>query len=250
MTKSRRLQAVNALKFAVKWPYRTFRRAGIEQRLPKLPNGRSWRSAIPLSLHVSFYRGIIDYHYRGIAMQKHPVEIALYLQLLWEIKPRTIIEIGSFSGGSAVWFADVLNTFAIDARVISVDIKPPSPSYRPVNVRFFRGDANDLKSTLTTDLLAKLPRPWLVIEDASHHYSATLSVLRFFDPLLHSGEYIIVEDANVTEMGIDARFEGGPSRAIAEFLQSRASDYAIDTRYCDHYGRNVTGNPNGYLRRR
>src|SRR3972149_5495785 len=228
LTTEQRSRAINALKFVVKWPYRAFRRAGIERRLPALPNDRSWRSAIPLSLHVSFYRGIVEYQYRGIAMQKHPVEIALYLQLLWELKPRTIIEIGSFAGGSAAWLADTLNSYGIDGRVVSIDVDPPSPPYLPDSVKFLRGDANDLVSTLTADLLATLPRPWLIIEDASHQYAATLAVLHFFNPLLQSGEYIVVEDANVSEMGIDARLHGGPARAVAEFLRDRENDYEID----------------------
>jgi cephalosporin hydroxylase len=241
---------INAAKYLIKLPYRAFRRAGIKRRLLPLPNGRGWRTAIPPALHVSVIQGVISYRYRDIVMQKHPVEVALYMRLIWETKPRTIIEIGSQAGGSAVWLRDMLNQFEIDGRVISIDLRPPSPPYRPPNVSFMHGDANDLGLTLTADLLNALPRPWLVIEDASHHYAATLAVLRFFDPLLRQGEYIVVEDATVTEMGIDAHFEGGPARAIAEFLRDRRQDYEIDTRYCDHYGRNVTGNPNGYLRRR
>jgi cephalosporin hydroxylase len=88
-----------------------------------------------------------------------------------------------------------------------------------------------------------------VIEDASHHYAATLAVLRFFDPLLRSGEYIVVEDANILQTGQDLDRDGGPARAISEFLRDRADSYEIDSRYCDQYGSNVTGNPNGYLRR-
>jgi cephalosporin hydroxylase len=191
--------------------------------------------------------GLTDYTYRGIVMQKHPVEIALYMRLIWELKPRTIIEIGSLQGGSAIWMADSLNTFGIEGQVISVDLYPPSPAYKPPNVSFLQGDQNDLAATLTNEVLRKLPRPWLAIEDASHHYAPTLAVLRFFDTLLKPGEYLVVEDANVTEMGVDARFKGGPARAIAEFLRDRGYDYEIDTRYCDQYGRNVTGNPNGYL---
>lgn len=245
-----RRRAINALKYIIKMPYRAFRRAGIERRLPPLPNGRGWRTGISPALHISIMEGLIDYRYRDIAMQKHPVEIALYLQLIWEVKPRTILEIGSLSGGSAVWMADTLNSFGVDGRVVSIDLTPPSPAYRPVNVAFLRGDQNALAATLTADFIAALPRPWLVIEDASHHYAPTLAVLRFFDPLLEPGEYIVVEDGNVTEMGVDARFKGGPARAIAEFLRDRGGAYQIDTRYCDHYGRNVTGNPNGYLRKK
>jgi cephalosporin hydroxylase len=249
LTKEQRRRAISALKFVVKMPYRAFRRAGIERRLPPLPNGRGWRTAISPALHISIMRGLIDYRYRDIPMQKHPVEIALYMRLIWELKPRTIIEIGSFLGGSAVWMADTLNSYSAESRVISIDRTPPSPPYKPPNVRFVQGDQNNLAATLTDDLIATLPRPWLVIEDASHHYAPTLAVLRFFDPLLRAGEYIVIEDANVSEMGVDARFNGGPARAIAEFLRDCGGDYEIDSRYCDQYGRNVTGNPNGYLRR-
>ncbi len=247
--KEQRRRAINVLKYIVKMPYRAFRRAGIERRLPPLPDGRGWRTAISPALHISIMRGLIDYRYRDIPTQKHPVEIALYMRLIWELKPRTIIEIGSLFGGSAIWMADTLNSYGIEGRVISIDQKPPSPPYKPMNVSFMQGDQNNLVATLTDELIATLPRPWLIIEDASHHYSPTLAVLRFFDPLLRSGEYIVVEDANVTEMGVDAHFKGGPARAIAEFLRERGRDYEIDTRYCDQYGRNVTGNPNGYLRR-
>jgi cephalosporin hydroxylase len=248
-TKERRRRAIGALKYAIKMPYRALRRAGIERRLPPLPKGRGWRTDIPPSVQISIMHGIVDYRYRDITMQKHPVEIALYMRLIWDLRPRTIIEIGSLFGGSAVWMADVLENFGIESRVVSIDQKPPSPPYKPASVSFLQGDQNNLAATLSTDVIASLPRPWLVIEDASHHYAPTLAVLRFFDPLLRSGEYIVVEDANVAEMGLDARYSGGPARAIAEFLRERSFDYEIDSRYCDHYGRNVTGNPNGYLRR-
>jgi cephalosporin hydroxylase len=89
-----------------------------------------------------------------------------------------------------------------------------------------------------------------VIEDASHEYRHTLAVLRFFDPMMQSGEYLVVEDANVTDMGDEARFDGGPGRAIAEFLADSGHRYEIDRDYCDRFGHNFTGNPNGYLRRR
>ena len=238
---------LNTLKYIARLPARTWRRIGIDRRWPALPGGRSWRSSIPLAMHVSFYRGLIQYQHRDIPMQKHPIEVALYPRLVWAVKPRTIIEVGSFAGGSAAWLADMLTSYGIDGRVVSVDIKPPSPSYQPANVTFLKGDTKNLGATLDADFLATLPRPWLVIEDAGHDYAGTIAVMRFFDPLLQSGEYIVVEDANVAEMGEDVRLDGGPGRAIAEFLNARGSSYVIDARYCDLYGSNVTGNPNGYL---
>jgi cephalosporin hydroxylase len=214
---------------------------------PALPNDRHWRSDIPVGLHWELQRGTIGYRYRDIPMLKHPVEIALYMRLIWETKPSTIIEIGTQSGGAAVWMADMLNLFSIPGSVVSVDLKPPVPSYKPGNVQFIRGDANDIGATLTDDLLASLPRPWLVIEDSAHTFVTTLAVLRYFGDRLRSGEYIVIEDSNASEMG--QADDGGPAKSIATFLRERP-DFEIATGYCDHYGRNVTGNPNGYLRRK
>lgn len=227
-----------------------FRRAGLERRLPSLPDGRGWRTNIPPALFLSLQAGVKEYRYRGIRMLKHPIEIALYMQLLWEQKPGTVIEIGSHSGGTAVWIGDMLNTFGLPGRVVSIDLIPPTPPYCPANVTFRKGNANDLGRVLTTDLFATLSRPWLIIEDASHQYTDTLAVLQFFDRFLRRGEYIVVEDASVSEVGDDARFNGGPARAIVQFMCDRGHDYEIDSKYCDFFGRNVTGNPNGYLRKK
>lgn len=143
-----------------------------------------------------------------------------------------------------------MRSHGADCRILTLDVTVPDPPIKPDNVEFLYRDAANLATTLTAEKLASCPRPWLVIEDASHTYQHTLAVLRFFDPLMRSGEYIVVEDANVTDMGDDERFDGGPGRAIEEFLAANGDRYEIDRNYCDRFGHNYTGNPNGYLRRR
>jgi len=239
-------RTIDGIKWIYKGPARKWRASQLDARIGKAA-GRGWRSDIPFDLHYSIQRGLIEYTYRGIPMLKHPVEIAHYMRLIWECKPRTIIEIGSHAGGSAVWLSDIMQTYGIDGQVISCDIRPPSPPVSKTNVKFLYGDVAALDQSLQLEQLAELKRPWLVIEDASHRYADTLAALRFFGPKLHSGEYLIVEDGNVLEMGDDAQFEGGPARAIAEFLDECSGTFRIDERTCDWYGRNVSGNPNGYL---
>jgi cephalosporin hydroxylase len=214
-----------------------------------LPGWRRWQSDIPFHSQWTIKDGILRHSWRGVPMLKHPVEAALYPLLFWQVKPGTIFEIGSSSGGSAIYFADCMRAYGLECRILTLDVKVPNPSVKPDNVEFLYGDAAALGNTLTPDLLHSCPRPWLVIEDASHQYSHTLAVLRFFDPMMRGGEYVVVEDANVADMGDEARFEGGPGRAIAEFLAEAGDRYAIDRDYCDRFGHNFTGNPNGYLRR-
>jgi cephalosporin hydroxylase len=229
-------------------PMQVLRRFQV-RKYPALPDGRGWRTAISPLLHRTFQEGTIDYSYRGIQMAKYPFEIALYMRLIWEMRPGTIIEIGTNRGGAAIWMADMLNLFGISGRVVAVDLNVPQPSYVPTNVEFLQGDAYDIGKALTPDILASLPRPWIVIEDSEHTYGATKGILNFFDPHMHSGEYIIVEDTCVGEMGAKD-WDEQPGKAIDEFLRERPNAYEIDARYCDQYGRNVTSNPNGYLRKK
>ena len=100
----------------------------------------------------------------------------------------------------------------------SIDIMPPTPSYRRSEIQFVRGNANNLGESFSEQMLASLPRPWLVIEDASHHYAATLAVLRFFGPRMRRGEFIVVEDGNVSDMGDDYSRGGGPLRAVSQYF--------------------------------
>jgi cephalosporin hydroxylase len=49
-------------------------------------------------------------------------------------------------------------------------------------------------------------------------------------------------------MGIEKNYDGGPLRAIEEFLPQNPQ-FEIDRKWCDFYGYNVTFNPNGYLKK-
>jgi cephalosporin hydroxylase len=78
----------------------------------------------------------------------------------------------------------------------------------------------------------------------------SLAVLNFLHKWLVAGEYIIVEDGIITDMGDAGMYRGRPRAAVEHFLSTHASEYEVDSRYCDWFGQNVTWNVNGFLRRR
>jgi cephalosporin hydroxylase len=205
------------------------------------------RSALQGALLDTIQHGSLTYRYKGLACLKNPFDLALYQMLIGEARPATILEIGSFHGGSAVWLADQMRLNGRAPRVHSVDLAPPDVVAE--GVTFHQGDARRLGGTLTPELLAMLPRPWLVIEDAGHEAAATLAAMTFFRDWLDQDEYLVVEDGIVRELGIGDQFGGGPVVAIERFLRDYPGEFAIDRRYCDWYGANVTWNVDGYLRR-
>lgn len=157
----------------------------------------------------------------GQPIFKTVFDFGLVPMLLQELKPATILEIGSGTGASARWMADLCVMAGQPARILSVDIQQVDGTAHPF-VEFGRGDVHDPASLFPAEILRRAARPWLLVEDA---HVNVLAVLRHFDAYLRRGDYLIVED----------------SRDKHEVLGAFVTDrYQVDTRYTDFFGRNAT----------
>jgi cephalosporin hydroxylase len=196
----------------------------------------------------SYQRGVMRYEYRGIPCLKSPIDIAIYLRLIHDSGCRTIIEIGSKAGGSALMFRDFARSIRGEkVSIVSIDLQKPEIEFE--GVRFLRGDVCDLSDVFAANNLWSLPRPWLVVEDSAHTAVACASALAFFAMHLQAGEWLVIEDGSLEELGLADRYDGGPNEAIAAFFQTHPRIFEVGEQYCDMFGRNATYNPNGYLRR-
>ena len=187
------------------------------------------------------------YRYRGEQCAKNPFDLALYSLLLGRLRPLTILEIGSAQGGSALWFADQCRAHSLHTRIVSIDPSPPTGVDDP-DVDFLEASIAHLDDPVVGAVLAECAHPLLVIEDGLHTYESCCAALAFVHPHLHPGDYVVVEDAIVADLRLD-RFEDGPHRAVYDHLRAHPGEYVIDRDLCDFYGRNVTWNPDGWLRR-
>jgi len=77
---------------------------------------------LPYDLLMRIQEGAMAYQYQGRPLLKNPFDLAIYPLLLDRLRPRSLIEIGSHRGGSALWFADQV----ADLRVWSIDLEPPT----------------------------------------------------------------------------------------------------------------------------
>ena len=211
-------------------------------------DGRLMASSLNRQNLMAIQAGTLNYTWRGVSCMKNPFDFALLFKLIWDLKPRTIMEIGSNRGGSALMLADMVNLYGLDCHIWSVDVNRVDDIHDH-RITFLEGDALDLSGTFSPEMLATMPRPWLVLEDSAHLYETSLGVLRFYHEYLAPGDYVIVEDGNVDDMGRSEEFHGGPNRAIKEFFESCPGSYRLDTGNCDYWGHNMTWNTNGYWQR-
>lgn len=184
--------------------------------------------------------------YRGINTVKCPFDYVLYQMIIMGVKPDLIIEIGSFQGGSALYYSDLLQLLNNGGQVHTIDIQDYINSdlvKNNPNIKIFGGGYQnyDLNNANGFNNI-------LVIDDGSHQYQDVLQAFEKFSGLVGKDSYYIVEDGVVTYLGVDGNFSGGPLKAIDEII-SQSKDFVIDRKYCDFFGTNATFNPNGYLKR-
>nr|WP_295467210.1 CmcI family methyltransferase [Mesorhizobium sp.] len=207
---------------------------------------RSFKSFFDKAQLESYQSGVMNYSYKGVPCLKSPIDIAIYMSLIFNTGCRTIIEIGSKHGGSAIMLRDFGRILShSEVRVVSIDVSPPS--IQEEGIGFFRGDVRDLRVTFDRHGLWALPRPWLVVEDSSHIAADVMSAMVFFAEHLKPQEWLVVEDGILAELGIEDRYNGGPNRAIESFQRAYPSIFKVGEGYCDMFGYNATYNPNGFL---
>lgn len=192
----------------------------------------------------SIYAGHQNVTYKGVQAIRCPFDYVLYQMIISEIKPDLIIEIGTHRGGGALYLGDLLSTLG-SGIVHTIDIKEDHDKSLLLHSRikvFTKGWENyDLKEA---EGYSKI----LVIEDGAHTYEHSIGAMKKFAPLVSVGSYLIIEDGILDELGMKEKYNGGPVRAIYEFLKDNQS-FQIDRKWCDFFGKNATFNVDGYLKR-
>src|SRR5438477_5390924 len=59
----------------------------------------------------------------GVPVLQWPTDLVLMQELIAKLRPRCIVETGVYLGGTAVYYASILQLLGPDAKVISIDIR-------------------------------------------------------------------------------------------------------------------------------
>ncbi|TGT35781.1 CmcI family methyltransferase [Mesorhizobium sp. M8A.F.Ca.ET.165.01.1.1] len=204
------------------------------------PSARGWNSSFNAKMFPNQYTkiGALAQTYKGLINLKTPFDLYLYTRLIWELQPKTILELGSLQGGSGLWFADQMSalcenqgevhSFDINTECIHENARSPMVTFHQI----------DLSNTANfdEDLLARLPHPWIVVDDA---HVQVFSIFSYLERFLVSGDYYIIEDNPLSA-----------DKEIIEGLQFiEKMGFLIDTYYTDAFGTNFTCAPNAWLRK-
>jgi cephalosporin hydroxylase len=186
-------------------------------------------------------------HYRGVRILKVPTDLWNYQEIFAERRIEWVVETGNLHGGSALFFADLLELGGAPGKVITIDVSHDvlQLSSHP-RIEFVRASS---AAPQTAEHVARaLPAQrgaLFMILDSDHSKTHVLRELELLVPLLRRGDYLVVEDTCVNGHPVRPEFGPGPMEALEEYLAANPGVLVHDRGREEKFG--YTAAPSGYL---
>lgn len=190
----------------------------------------------PIAASVARWREPHRPAYRGIYTQQLEPDLDRYAEVIAELTPPFIAEIGRAEGGTAVWLADQLARFNPDGVMISIDVLPPErlpPS--EAKIVWITASSLDVEA-IAAVRQASVAGPGLILLDGDHSSAQVARELAIYADM---AAYLIVEDTIMDALG----YADGPHIALAAWLPDHP-EFVPDPDPI------LTQHPGGWLRRR
>ncbi len=181
----------------------------------------------------------------GVRITKCPLDLWIYQEIIFELRPDVIIETGTCYGGSALYIASVCD-LVDHGRIVTIDIdhSKPRPEHKRITYITGSSTADHTLQRLYQEIEGNSNNV-MVILDSDHKKDHVLKELAIYSKLVTVGNYLIVEDSNVNGHPVLPEHGPGPMEAIEEFIQVNDGFRVDRTRE----KLLMTCNPSGYLRR-
>jgi cephalosporin hydroxylase len=192
-----------------------------------------------------------------------PEDLMRIQEVIYHLKPDTIVETGIAHGGSLIFYASLLKAIG-KGRVIGIDIEIRQQNRAAIEnhelhalIELIEGSSVDGK------VLRTLKERWrrndctLVILDSAHTKAHVLAELRAYSEFVSVGSYVVATDGVMRDFVGAPRSQddwtwNNPCQAIEEFLAENDSFIMEEPPFLFNEGlvsERVTYWPNAYLRR-
>jgi len=199
-----------------------------------------------------------NFTWMGRPIIQYPQDIVAMQEIIWRVRPDLIIETGVAHGGSAVFYASLLELLGGDRIVVAVDIEIRPHNRQAIEahpmfprIRLIEGSSTEPQTVAQVQQLAAGRQTVLVCLDSNHTHDHVLRELEFYSPLVTPGSYLVVFDTIIEDLPAgmfpDRPWGKGnnPKTAVHKFLKTN-NRFEIDPAIQDKLL--ITVCPDGFLR--
>jgi cephalosporin hydroxylase len=196
----------------------------------------AWEALAGLWLRAGWdAKYVYGFTWLGRPVIQSPDDLLTLQELVWQVRPDVIVEVGVAHGGSLVFYAGLLKLLGKRC-VIGVDIEIRPHNRAAIEAHPLSGlialVEGDSVASVTVDAVQALIRPGektMVVLDGRHSRDHVLAELRAYGPLVTPGSYVVAMDGVMARVAGAPRtspawIDDNPQAAVAAFL-------ATDTRF-------------------
>ena len=208
---------------------------------------------------ITRHKYAYNFRWMGRPIIQFPQDMMAMQELIWQIKPDLIIETGIAHGGSALYYASLLELVGGDGYVLGIDIDIREHNREQIEshpmskrLQMIQGSSIDPETVRQVIEHARQKERVLVILDSNHTHAHVLEELRAYSALVTPGSYLVVYDTLIEDMPEDLQASdrpwgrgNNPKTAVKEFLQGN-DRFEVDQRLVNKLL--ITVAPEGYLR--
>jgi cephalosporin hydroxylase len=182
----------------------------------------------------------------GTPILQNVLDLWTIQEAISEIKPTLLIEIGTHKGGSALFYAhlmDLLDT----GRLITIDIEAMNDLDHP-RIEFIHGSSlDDSVVRRVSETAAGAGGPVMVIFDGNHERDHVAKELELYAPLVTPGSLLLSQDGVIDKLRMFRDTRPGPLLANRDFLE-RHPEFEYDKERNERFL--ITHHPLGWMRRK
>jgi cephalosporin hydroxylase len=196
--------------------------------------------------HQFYYNSKVwkDTYWLGHQVMKCPLDLWIYQEMIFELKPDIIVECGTARGGSALYLANVCQ-LVNHGQIITIDIKQNENLPQHERIKYLIGSSISKEIFESVKSLVRDKAKVMVILDSDHSRDHVIKEMNLYKDLVTDGSYMIIEDSNINGNPVKKKFGPGPMEAIDDFLKNN-TDFIIDKTKEKFF---LTFNPRGILKK-
>jgi cephalosporin hydroxylase len=182
----------------------------------------------------------------GTPIWQNVLDLWTIQETISEVKPALLIETGTNRGGSALFYAHLMDLLG-SGRIVTIDIVELHELQHP-RIEFLIGSStDDAIVEKVRAAAAEADGPVMVILDGLHDRDHVAKELELYGPLVTPGSYLLSQDGIIDELTMFSDSRPGPLPANRDFL-ARHPEFEHDSERNERFL--LTHHPLGWLRRR